>query len=229
MGWAGASAHLAPPALPALAPFWEGRRICTPGLPFTAAPRVFPFPLPHECSLCSVRCPAPSSASTPSSRLSPSLQLQRPLRGMLLRPGAVPAQRARGTLPQLPRQHGRAPLRELQAELLPLGAAGSLPALPLPPRRCAGLCQAPAAKLLLPHPEFGRRDGFGGFFFAQGFPIFPVLCLSPAGVEPQVVPAGSLQPQCDNSGTCVCKANVTGWKCERCKDGYHSLSEGGCR
>ncbi|NXL95306.1 LAMC3 protein, partial [Alectura lathami] len=42
-------------------------------------------------------------------------------------------------------------------------------------------------------------------------------------------PAGSLQPQCDNSGTCTCKANVTGWKCERCKDGYHSLSEGGCR
>uniref|UniRef100_A0A8B9MI39 Laminin subunit gamma 3 n=1 Tax=Accipiter nisus TaxID=211598 RepID=A0A8B9MI39_9AVES len=42
-------------------------------------------------------------------------------------------------------------------------------------------------------------------------------------------PAGSLQPQCDSSGTCVCKANVTGWKCERCKDGYHSLSEGGCR
>ncbi|XP_053940479.1 laminin subunit gamma-3 isoform X2 [Cuculus canorus] len=42
-------------------------------------------------------------------------------------------------------------------------------------------------------------------------------------------PAGSLQPQCDSSGTCTCKANVTGWKCERCKDGYHSLSEGGCR
>ncbi|NXN29360.1 LAMC3 protein, partial [Nycticryphes semicollaris] len=42
-------------------------------------------------------------------------------------------------------------------------------------------------------------------------------------------PAGSLQPQCDSSGTCLCKANVTGWKCERCKDGYHSLSEGGCR
>uniref|UniRef100_A0A669QPU3 Laminin subunit gamma-3 n=1 Tax=Phasianus colchicus TaxID=9054 RepID=A0A669QPU3_PHACC len=42
-------------------------------------------------------------------------------------------------------------------------------------------------------------------------------------------PAGSLQPQCDRSGTCTCKANVTGWKCERCKDGYHSLSEGGCR
>uniref|UniRef100_A0A663N0S4 Laminin subunit gamma 3 n=1 Tax=Athene cunicularia TaxID=194338 RepID=A0A663N0S4_ATHCN len=42
-------------------------------------------------------------------------------------------------------------------------------------------------------------------------------------------PAGSLQPQCDDSGTCLCKANVTGWKCERCKDGYHSLSEGGCR
>ncbi|KAM6399992.1 laminin subunit gamma-3 [Rhynochetos jubatus] len=42
-------------------------------------------------------------------------------------------------------------------------------------------------------------------------------------------PAGSLQPQCDSSGTCLCKTNVTGWKCERCKDGYHSLSEGGCR
>ncbi|XP_069729416.1 LOW QUALITY PROTEIN: laminin subunit gamma-3 [Phaenicophaeus curvirostris] len=42
-------------------------------------------------------------------------------------------------------------------------------------------------------------------------------------------PAGSLQPQCDSSGTCTCKANVTGWKCERCKDGYHSLNEGGCR
>ncbi|KAK2535177.1 Lamc3 [Columba livia] len=42
-------------------------------------------------------------------------------------------------------------------------------------------------------------------------------------------PAGSLHPQCDSSGTCLCKANVTGWKCERCKDGYHSLSEGGCR
>ncbi|XP_062496916.1 laminin subunit gamma-3 isoform X1 [Pezoporus occidentalis] len=42
-------------------------------------------------------------------------------------------------------------------------------------------------------------------------------------------PAGSLQPQCDSLGTCLCKANVTGWKCERCKDGYHSLSEGGCR
>ncbi|NXN15355.1 LAMC3 protein, partial [Indicator maculatus] len=42
-------------------------------------------------------------------------------------------------------------------------------------------------------------------------------------------PAGSLQPQCDSSGTCLCKANVTGWKCERCKDGYHSLSQGGCR
>lgn len=49
MGCAGAaSAHLAPPALPA--PVREGGRVCSPGLPFTAAPRVFPFPLPHECS-----------------------------------------------------------------------------------------------------------------------------------------------------------------------------------
>lgn len=53
-------------------------------------------------------------------------------------------------------------------------------------------------------------------------------CVSPLGLSFGVL-TGSLKPQCDNSGTCVCKANVTGWKCERCKDGYHSLSEGGCR
>lgn len=174
MGCAGATpAHLAPPALP---PFWEGGRICTPGLPFTAAPRVFPFLSPHECIrllralhppvlpraeaplkalAAELRGPSASSDPTgccrtlqcrpgahPSSRLSRSVQLQRPLRGVFLRPGAVPAHRARGTLPQLPRQHGRAPLRELQAELLPLGAAGSLPALPLPPRRCVRRCPA---------------------------------------------------------------------------------------
>ncbi|XP_077778709.1 laminin subunit gamma-3 isoform X1 [Podarcis muralis] len=42
-------------------------------------------------------------------------------------------------------------------------------------------------------------------------------------------PAGSLNPQCDSSGACECKATVAGWKCERCRDGFHSLSEGGCR
>ncbi|XP_061460229.1 laminin subunit gamma-3 [Rhineura floridana] len=42
-------------------------------------------------------------------------------------------------------------------------------------------------------------------------------------------PAGSLNPQCDSSGACECKATVTGWKCERCRDGFHSLSDGGCR
>ncbi|XP_067164993.1 laminin subunit gamma-3 [Apteryx mantelli] len=41
--------------------------------------------------------------------------------------------------------------------------------------------------------------------------------------------AGSLQLQCDSAGACACKANVTGWKCERCKDGFHSLGDGGCR
>uniref|UniRef100_A0A8C4VW64 Laminin subunit gamma-3 n=1 Tax=Gopherus evgoodei TaxID=1825980 RepID=A0A8C4VW64_9SAUR len=41
--------------------------------------------------------------------------------------------------------------------------------------------------------------------------------------------AGSLRLQCDNSGACDCKASVTGWKCERCRAGFHSLSEGGCR
>ncbi|XP_032274800.1 laminin subunit gamma-3 [Phoca vitulina] len=42
-------------------------------------------------------------------------------------------------------------------------------------------------------------------------------------------PAGSLRLQCDASGTCVCKPTVTGWKCDRCRPGFHSLSEGGCR
>nr|KAF6277188.1 laminin subunit gamma 3 [Pipistrellus kuhlii] len=42
-------------------------------------------------------------------------------------------------------------------------------------------------------------------------------------------PAGSLRLQCDDSGTCPCKATVTGWKCDRCRPGFHSLSEGGCR
>lgn len=42
-------------------------------------------------------------------------------------------------------------------------------------------------------------------------------------------PAGSLHLQCDGSGTCRCKTTVTGWKCDRCLPGFHSLSEGGCR
>ncbi|KAM6182134.1 laminin subunit gamma-3 [Erethizon dorsatum] len=42
-------------------------------------------------------------------------------------------------------------------------------------------------------------------------------------------PAGSLHLQCDASGTCTCKPSVTGWKCDRCLPGFHSLSEGGCR
>ncbi|XP_058015635.1 laminin subunit gamma-3 isoform X2 [Ahaetulla prasina] len=41
--------------------------------------------------------------------------------------------------------------------------------------------------------------------------------------------AGSLNPQCDAAGKCECKVTVTGWKCERCQEGFHSLSEGGCR
>ncbi|XP_021567698.1 laminin subunit gamma-3 [Carlito syrichta] len=42
-------------------------------------------------------------------------------------------------------------------------------------------------------------------------------------------PAGSLHLQCDDTGTCACKPTVTGWKCDRCRPGFHSLSEGGCR
>ncbi|KAM4876487.1 laminin subunit gamma-3 [Thomomys bottae] len=42
-------------------------------------------------------------------------------------------------------------------------------------------------------------------------------------------PAGSLSLQCDHAGICPCKPTVTGWKCDRCRPGFHALSEGGCR
>ncbi|XP_069914292.1 laminin subunit gamma-3 [Oryctolagus cuniculus] len=42
-------------------------------------------------------------------------------------------------------------------------------------------------------------------------------------------PAGSLSLQCDTEGSCTCRPTVTGWKCDRCLPGFHSLSEGGCR
>ncbi|KAJ1134060.1 hypothetical protein NDU88_000524 [Pleurodeles waltl] len=42
-------------------------------------------------------------------------------------------------------------------------------------------------------------------------------------------PAGSLCLQCDSDGHCQCKPSVTGRKCDRCRQGYHSFSEGGCR
>lgn len=120
-----------------------------------------------------IRSPRPQPAL-----LAPrSLRLQRPLGGMLLRRGDVPPHRAWGALPELPRQHGRATLRAVPAEPLPLGAAGRLPALPLPPRRCVGwrrglapvlpslgLCHWAAAPLglaKLTYWDLGSRGGLG--------------------------------------------------------------------
>ncbi|KAK7944940.1 hypothetical protein WMY93_000668 [Mugilogobius chulae] len=40
---------------------------------------------------------------------------------------------------------------------------------------------------------------------------------------------GSESPQCDDRGICSCKPGVTGEKCDRCKPGFHSLTEAGCR
>ncbi|XP_030063379.1 laminin subunit gamma-1 [Microcaecilia unicolor] len=42
-------------------------------------------------------------------------------------------------------------------------------------------------------------------------------------------PVGSLSTQCDNYGRCSCKPGVIGEKCDRCKPGFHSLTEAGCR
>ncbi|XP_034039360.1 laminin subunit gamma-1 [Thalassophryne amazonica] len=42
-------------------------------------------------------------------------------------------------------------------------------------------------------------------------------------------PVGSVSPQCDPRGVCVCKPGVTGEKCHRCQPGFHSLTEAGCR
>ncbi|XP_027679461.2 laminin subunit gamma-2 [Chelonia mydas] len=40
---------------------------------------------------------------------------------------------------------------------------------------------------------------------------------------------GSLGLQCDNYGRCSCKPGVMGDKCDRCRPGFHSFSETGCR
>lgn len=60
---------------------------------------------------------------------------------------------------------------------------------------------------------------------------FPHLPCSAPPASTALCPSspGSLSLQCDNSGTCTCKPTVTGWKCDRCRPGFHSLSEGGCR
>nr|XP_015857477.1 laminin subunit gamma-3 [Peromyscus maniculatus bairdii] len=67
-----------------------------------------------------------------------------------------------------------------------------------------------------PHCEHCERNYYR---WAPGTPCQPCDCH----------PAGSLSLQCDDSGTCTCKPTVTGWKCDRCRPGFHSLSEGGCR
>lgn len=206
MGWAGAApAHLAPPALPA--PFWDGGRICTSGFPFTAAPRVFPFPLPYDCShlLCAWPCTHSASKGRKLSLLSQGVPLAHP----------VPA-RCSPILPPLPQLvTAAAALRSVSTTGSCSGAAGTgdtastaattrpgrtaraagktitagtlrepaSPATATPQVRAAVPSRAPAAKLPS-QLEFAGRDGFGGFSPARGFPIFPVLCLSP-GVEPR--------------------------------------------
>ncbi|KAJ3604809.1 hypothetical protein NHX12_026861, partial [Muraenolepis orangiensis] len=40
---------------------------------------------------------------------------------------------------------------------------------------------------------------------------------------------GSEDLRCDAEGVCVCRATVTGAKCDTCQAGFHSLGPGGCR
>lgn len=93
-----------------------------------------------------------------------------------------------------------------------------------------------------PHCERCQEDFYR---WSPRTPCQPCDC-HPAGIGPRCLvppnpapigpllpsalpPPGSLHLQCDASGTCICKPTVTGWKCDRCLPGFHSLSEGGCR
>lgn len=58
-----------------------------------------------------------------------SLQLQWPLGGVRLRPGALPQHGPRRALPPLPGPHGRATLRALPGGLLSLEPSDAVPAL----------------------------------------------------------------------------------------------------
>ncbi|XP_049813403.1 laminin subunit gamma-1-like isoform X2 [Schistocerca nitens] len=42
-------------------------------------------------------------------------------------------------------------------------------------------------------------------------------------------PLGSKSQQCNSQGQCICKPGVTGNKCDKCKDNYYDLSNGGCK
>ena len=76
--------------------------------------------------------PATHAPSPPPAR---SLRLQRPLRRVRVRPGALPPHGPRRALPPLPGPHGRPALRALPGRLLPLEPPDAVPALRLPPSR----------------------------------------------------------------------------------------------
>lgn len=63
-----------------------------------------------------------------------------------------------------------------------------------------------------------RRHYITDFFFQHSIANVCV-CVCP----------GSESPQCDSRGVCVCKPGVGGEKCDRCQQGFHSLTEAGCR
>lgn len=83
-------------------------------------------------------------------------------------------------------------------------------------RAVAAACPAAAALSVSPPP-------------AQRHLLFHCCCFFNLIAVCVCVCPGSESPQCDSRGVCVCKPGVGGEKCDRCQQGFHSLTEAGCR
>lgn len=93
------------------------------------------------------------------------------------------------------------------------------PRTPCQPCDCHPAGSGPCRPAPAPHPGPVRALPSPPLHPPQARPPLPRAPPSP----------GSLHLQCDDLGACACKPTVTGWKCDRCLPGFHSLSEGGCR
>ncbi|KFO31935.1 Laminin subunit gamma-3 [Fukomys damarensis] len=76
--------------------------------------------------------------------------------------------------------------------------------------------------------HLGRSCGRDHPLTAAGWAEKAQVALQPEGQQAPSS-AQTVWGQTDPSGACRCKPSVTGWKCDRCLPGFHSLSQGGCR